>query len=63
MGIVRVKCLWCDDIIFNNKLHNMTFCKCGKTALDYHPHWSRVAYTSDGDNNDETMFEIIECDS
>ena len=57
---MKVKCLWCGDIIKNTSLHNMTWCKCHKTALDYHPIWSRIAFTRNDNGN--PMYRIVKQD-
>jgi len=54
---MKIKCLWCDDIIDSKELHHMKWCKCGKTALDYHPIWWRVVYNSKEGSN---MYEVID---
>ena len=55
--LMKVKCLWCGEIIENNTEHNMTWCKCGKTGVDYHPVWARIVFNNKGDSN---MYEEIE---
>ena len=54
---MKVKCLWCGEILESTTEHNMIWCKCGKTGLDYHPVWARIAYNEKGDSN---MYEEIE---
>lgn len=54
---MKVKCLWCGEIISNTEFHNMKWCKCGKTGLDYHDIWPRIACQANGDND---MYEWIE---
>jgi len=53
---MKVKCLWCGEILESTTEHNMIWCKCGKTGLDYHPVWARIAYNEKGDSN---MYEEI----
>jgi len=54
---MKVKCLWCGEIIESTTEHNMIWCKCGKTGLDYNPLHSRIAFHPDGDSD---MYEEIE---
>jgi hypothetical protein len=53
---MRVKCLWCGGILESITKHNMIWCKCGKTGLDYHPIWARIAFNRKGDSD---MFEVM----
>ncbi len=55
--MTKIKCLWCGDIIESKVLHDMKFCKCGKTGLDYHPVWERISYEP---KKDSKMFEIVD---
>jgi len=54
----KVKCLWCGDILESDTIHNMIWCKCGKTGFDYHPVWPRITFTSN--SKGEGMYEVIE---
>lgn len=55
---MKVKCLWCGDIIDSKEIHNMKFCKCERTGLDYSPYWPRISFTRKDDGN--VMYEVIE---
>ena len=55
---MKVKCLWCNDIIESKKEHDMIWCKCHKTGLDYHPMWPRIAFNRNDTGN--KMYEVIE---
>lgn len=53
---MKVKCLWCGEVLESTTVHGMIWCKCGRTGLDYHPVWPRVAYH---EKDDSSMYEVI----
>jgi len=55
---MKIKCLFCNDIIENNEIHNIIFCNCGKTGLDYNPHHPRIIF--ERNINEKKMYEIID---
>jgi len=55
---MKVKCLWCGDIIENNEIHNMKFCKCGKTGLDFSPYCPRISFSRN--EQDKKMYKVID---
>lgn len=53
---MKVKCLWCGEIIESITEHSMIWCKCGKTGLDYHHIWPRISFKPKGESD---MYEEI----